>query len=219
MISKILKTKIEDYWKNLKRESPLYQKILAGDASSEEISQLIANTKFLITYTPTHLQMAINESAQVSNIPELQPYFKEHFEVEVDHDKWAEDDINLIRNMGKPVRESIVPSMRKLVDNIENIIRKDVVLYLSYILWAEYLCVVAASDLAHDCESKCQIPREALSVFTKHAELDQEHCGDDSIILDSITENYPHYSAKLVDVLDQTCHIYSDIWKEIAKAA
>jgi len=92
---------------------------------------------------------------------------------EAGHDKWAEADLLTLN--ADPGDRGVQPSIRELVDYIHNIIDREPILYLAYILFAEYLTVSVGPKWLHLLEEKCKVSSGAMSVVAKHIELDKFH--------------------------------------------
>ncbi len=92
-------------------------------------------------------------------------------------------------------------------------------LYLAYILFAEYLTVKLGPEWVAALDGRCGVPASALTVATKHIELDQHHVqeGCDEIdalavdpalpgpLLEMLHESMRHFSAFCDDLYDDAC--------------
>jgi hypothetical protein len=217
-VGQYLKLLIEKKYSSLKLENLFFQKLQMGGVTPGEVAVLLKGTQYLILHTPLHLQLALELAPlQLSgeSAGPLIAYFEEHLQEEQGHDKWAEADLAFMKeNFGLKNRD--VPlSMKNLVAFIENTLVKDVRLYLPYILFAEYFAVVAVPESAQLLVEKCQIPAEAVSVFTKHALLDIEHAREDVHLIDLVARQDPFFAEKCEQVILSAFSHYENFLSEI----
>lgn len=216
--TKGLKSEIESFWQCLKETNLFYRKIFDGQITGNQVGRLLSSTRYLIHQTPKHLVMAVERARSHRSLSTLlQKYFEEHTQVDFDHDRWAKEGLEELQKICSCVDDSVSPKMIAFVENIEDLINKDVALYLPYILWVEYLCVAGAWDLADDLRNYCNIPAHVLAVFTKRADRDRQHAADDLGIIDRVVEADPSYGPKFLHVIKHTGKLYSEFWEEISR--
>jgi len=171
-----MKARVETYWSHLKANEPYNKAIMEGRATQSMVTHFLVNIHYLIQHTPIHLDLAIRE-ADKRKLTKLKAFFQNKKREEVGHDKWAENDLAIInqKHILQSQGNSIDPSMKQLIAHIETIITTDPYLYLSYIFFAEYLCVICGPETTEGLEKKCGFPPKSMTVVENHAELDKDH--------------------------------------------
>jgi hypothetical protein len=103
-------------------------------------------------------------------------HYEEKRVEELGHEKWADGDIaNLTDGVLSPARADVVPAVHELVRFLTETIDEDPPLYLSYILFVEYLTVLLGPEWLLLLEQRCGIPRSSMTVIGNHVEADQGH--------------------------------------------
>jgi hypothetical protein len=111
-------------------------------------------------------------------------------------------------------------SIRDLVTFLATTIDRDPVLYLSYILFAEYLIVLLGPEWLRMLEERCGIPRSSMTVIGNHIELDREHVEEaldqiDALVSDPhklpsmravLLETFAYFDRFCADVTDEVAH-------------
>lgn len=217
-LSHHLVKQIEDYFEELKNTHPFYLKLQRGEIGPLHLSKLLASTRYLLTQTPIHLKMALEQSKALEHFPGLAPYFEHHISEEVGHDAWATEDIERLKQLpGAILDERVQPAMVDLVRYVRDVVATDPVLFVPYILFAEYLAVIAVPHSVKQLETYCNVPASVLTVFTRHAELDQEHAVEDSKIIDDVVAVAPVYRFPMERVLANSCDHYSHFLAQVAQ--
>ncbi len=184
-----LKARVEQYWKHLRINEPYNKAILEGRATPEMVTRFLVNVHYLIQHTPIHLDLAIRESEK-RKLSKLKAFFENKKREEVGHDKWAEDDLAVVnkKRQLKTQDATVDPTMKHLISHIELIIATDPYLYLSYIFFAEYLCVICGPETTEALETKCGFPPKSMTVVENHAELDKDHVHEWEAIMKDIVD-------------------------------
>lgn len=219
-VSTELKKQIDVFFEDLKKSHPFFEKIVQGRTRPEDLSKLLVGTRYLLTQTPVHLKLALQQAREMENeFPGISRYFEHHLAEEVGHDQWATDDLTRIRNLSdrKSIDLTVAPSMVGLVRYVRNIVSTDPVLFIPYILFAEYLAVIAVPYTVESLEKYCGISRDVMSVFTRHAELDVEHASEDCRIIDDVIEKAPAYRFALKNVMSNSATMYAAFLREISE--
>jgi hypothetical protein len=203
-----MKKKVEEYWDYLYQKDPYNRSILEGTVKPEMISFFLANIHYLVQHTPIHLKkaMAIAESRGDKKLKE---YFALKMKEESGHDKWAEADLEkLSRQHERAVRgQCIDPSMVRLIKHIESLIERDPHLYLAYIFFAEYLCVIYGPDITQALERTCGYPARSMTVIENHAALDKEHVHEWETVLPGLVGE-SRYREVFLKTVDETITIH-----------
>ena len=220
MISKHLIADIESFLSDLRRKNRFFLRLALGEVGPRNVAALLYGTRHLLLHTPIHLQIAVDHTRALSNeLPQLLPYFHHHLDEEVGHDQWAVDDMRQLQTISSTsLPERVSPAMLQLVDYTRSLVETDPVLYVPYILFAEYLSVIAVPEVVGLLETRCGIPARVMSVFTKHAELDKEHSKQDCAILDQIVGVSPLYEHSMRNVVRYSSVLYSHFLNDVSDA-
>ena len=176
-----------------------------------------ASVHYLVQHTPIHLQSAAATS-KIMSMKDHHKFFAEKIKEEEGHDKWAEEDLKIQKDLGANESSiSILPSMQALIDFNARNIKKDPDLYLPYILLAEYFTVVATPSMLEALEKNNNIPKEALSVLGNHAELDKHHIDEWE---EEVSEfiNIEKHEEKYLAVIKEANKIYDRFCNECVEA-
>lgn len=206
MIVQDLKTKIEDYAARLERDNRLLRLARAGGVSSEIITAYLSGVLFMIRHTPIHLELAARQARAVGR-EDLAGFFLHKITEERGHDQWAMQDFKeLAKLFGAAAAQPPHASMVALVGVVERAIGRQPASYLAYILLVEYLTVLIGPAWLAALEQRCGIPRHALSVVSKHVELDQQHVEDGLLSLNRLLTDAD--TAALTDLLARSIACY-----------
>src|SRR5262249_23738884 len=110
---------------------------------------------------------------------ELAQYFEQKRQEEVGHDRWADNDIVMLRGMFG-VGPTVTPatSITELLGYLRDLITDEPANYLAYILFVEYLTVLVGPEWLKLVEERCGIPMSAMTVVGNHIDLDKTHVVD-----------------------------------------
>jgi len=199
MIADALRIEIERYAARMRTTNPLFMRAAQGTLNSVHMAHYLSSIQFLISHTPVHLKRAATRAAELGD-EALSSHFLHKIAEEQGHEAWAESDVDRVSaRVREPVRHPVA-TMRALVAFIEETIDADPALYLSYILFAEYLIVLMGPEWLELLEQRCGMPRTSMTVIDNHAELDRAHTEE---ALDQIDElvGDPRKLAPMRDVL------------------
>jgi hypothetical protein len=135
---------------------------------------------YLVRHTPFHLSLARDSAEQWGDL-ELRRFFQHKLGEEHGHDQWAESDLKEMgAHFGSSVGATREPcrAILALVRDLERAIRVAPASYLAYILFAEYITVLMGPVWVDALREHCGVPADALSVVSRHAELDREHVAE-----------------------------------------
>lgn len=198
-----MKRKVEAYWASMKEQSPFQQALSKGSLTPQWVQGFLVNVHYLVQHTPAHLHLAIL-MAEHRNETALRDFFVVKYEEELGHDEWAKADLSKLK-VQLPQDFStaeIDPAMIQLVNSIESLIERDPFLYLPYIFFAEYLCVIAGPEMSTNIVEKCGYPPGSLSIVENHAELDIEHVDEWEEVIHDLVDT-DQYAATFMTVLDE----------------
>lgn len=186
MIAAALKRDIERYAAGMHRTNPLYVGAATGRLTPEVVAYYLSNVRHLVQHTPLHLERA-RRRARALGRDDLAAHFAEKLVEEHGHDRWADQDLALLRErFGGEAVGALAPALLTQLRWIEALIDRDPALYLAYILFAEYLIVLMGPTWLALIEERCGIPRRMFSVIGNHAELDAEHADEGLDAIDAM---------------------------------
>ncbi len=174
MIATALRAEIDAYAQRMRKRNPLFVKAEDGTLGLDSIAFYLQNIRELLRYTPRHLAKARAAAAAIGD-HDLAAHYRHKLGEEVGHDQWADDDLTSLNANVQASHAEIGVSMRELIQWIEGIIEEDPTLYLSHILFTEYLIVLLGPEWLALLEARCQVPQSSMSVIGKHADLDRHH--------------------------------------------
>ena len=128
----------------------------------------------------SELSLARDSAEQWGDL-ELRRFFQHKLGEEHGHDQWAESDLKEMgAHFGSSVGATREPcrAILALVRDLERAIRVAPASYLAYILFAEYITVLMGPVWVDALREHCGVPADALSVVSRHAELDREHVAE-----------------------------------------
>jgi len=214
MIAAALHAELERYASTMRHANPLFYKAADGTMTPECISRYLANVHYLIRYTPTYLVRA-REAAKARGDLALARHYQERLGEEVDHDKWAEQDLERIAaQVPTTLVRDVMPAWQELVAYLASIIDEDPVLYLSYILFAEQLIAALGPEWLLLLEERCGIPRSSMSVIANHAELDRDHVSDALARIDDLVGD-PRKLPRMRQVLLESLRYFDRFCAEV----
>jgi hypothetical protein len=174
MIASTLRVELERYAAQMRVSNPLFFKAADGSLTSACMTLYLANVRHLVLHTPIHLTRAASRARELGD-PALAEHYENKRGEEHGHDAWADRDIERMSMMSSRGSQDVLSPFCDLVEFIGNVIDEDPALYLSYILFAEYLIVLLGSEWLALLEERCGIPRTSMTVVGNHIELDRDH--------------------------------------------
>ncbi len=189
MIAEALKLEVEAHVARTRADNRLFRMAQEGRVTAEILARYLSSVRYSISQTPPMLQRA-KRSALAHGQRELAEHFAHKLGEEVGHDLWAERDIEVLashraaRFEGRPEAAILA-----LYDYLEPAVDREPLLYLGYMLWAEYFTVLAGSEFARAVVERCDLPADAISCVARHAELDREHTSEGLEAIDRLVED------------------------------
>jgi hypothetical protein len=175
MIADILRLDIERYAVEVRAKNPLFTRAAAGTLTPWHIATYLENIRYLVRHTPRHLVVSRDRAHEVGD-EKLAAHYERRLREEVGHDLWAEQDLATLRSgLPAPPSGRVLASMLELVGYIGGRILERPALHLAYILFAEYLTVIIGPDWLRLLEERCGVEQSAMTVVSKHVELDRSH--------------------------------------------
>lgn len=216
MIGDTLRVQVEDYAAQLGARNPLYGLASSGQLSREHVTLYLGNLRALVAHTPVHLARALH-AARLRGDEPLAAHFEERIREEEGHEEWAVQDLAAVSRSAKNARTDVLPAMRSLLNFIESTIDEDPTLYLAYILFAEYITVLAGPAFLRILDERCGIPPTAMTVVAKHAELDVHHVQEALDKIDDLVAA-PEKLPMLRRVLAQSIQSFEAFCADVARA-
>ncbi len=213
MISDMLKVDIEAYAERM-RYSEIYKRARSGELSPRAVAAYVASLRLLIERTHTHLCLAHERSRELGRT-DLATFFEQRASEERGHEKWADNDLveleMVFATKFSPDRSrSIVALLGYLRETIE----REPVLFLAYMILAEYVTVLLGSEWMTMLQDRCKVPTSAMTVVGNHVELDRAHVLDNFRELDSLV-NDERYLAPLRNTLSTSMRYFDSFFSEI----
>jgi hypothetical protein len=135
---------------------------------------------------------------------ELARHYHAKYEEELGHEAWAQNDLRALSESfnldGEP---RVLETVRSLVEHLENQVEEDPTLYLTYIVFTEYVTVLLGPELLKMCEERCGIARSSLTVVDHHVHLDIEHAEEQLQHIDEVVDD-PRYLEPIRNALRTT---------------
>jgi pyrroloquinoline quinone (PQQ) biosynthesis protein C len=194
-LARALAKEIETYAERLRRTHPLIATARSGAFPPEGVATYLVNARYMVSQTPRHMSVAAARSLELGK-PDLAAFFLRKRREELGHDRWADDDLAVIRNtFGVVPEEQPSRHIRDMLHSIGRIVELEPSRYLAYTLFVEYLTVLLGPVWTGALTQNCAIPSEGLSVVTRHVELDVSHVEDELRELDALLtlDNRVHY--------------------------
>jgi len=215
MIGEALRAQVAAYAASVPANNPLFVKAEMGALNARHISRYLASVHFLVRHTPIHLDRARKRAAELGDAA-LDDHFAKKSVDEAGHDLWAARDLERIREQlsAAEAQPDVARSMKDYVRHIEDVIDEDPVLYLAYILFAEYLVVIVGPSWLALLEERCGIPRTSMTVVGNHAELDREHVEEALEEIDDLVGD-PRKLAPMRRVVTRTIALFDAFCAEV----
>jgi pyrroloquinoline quinone (PQQ) biosynthesis protein C len=201
----------------LNRDNRLLALARQGKVTAEIVVAYLSGVLFMVRQTPVHLALAARRARETGR-EDLAGFFARKIAEEQGHDRWALDDFEeLGRLFGTAAAQHPDASMIALAELLAGAIQRAPASYLAYILFTEHLTVLLGPVWLTALEERCGIPRRALSVVAKHAELDREHVQEalrelDALLTDADVPGLDH-------VLARASAQYDDFYARLADLA
>ena len=217
MIADALRLEIEAHAERVRQRNPFLLKAAAGQVSPVEVERYLVTLHYMIARTHPNLVRA-RERAREAGLVALEGYYAEKLREETGHDRWAEHDLEVLRrSSGATGRCEPVPAAEELDAFLSATIDRDPVLYLAYVLWAEYFTVLAGGELAQHLVGACDIAPEALTCLVKHVELDKDHTEENLDVLDALVAD-PQMLDPLRQVLLESMGLFDRLCAQVVEA-
>jgi len=187
-VSEVLRGDIEEFVNELRQTNRLLASARLGTLSLDAIGRYLRSIHYLLRHTPVHLSLAEEEARHRGHL-ELADYFARKSAEEVGHDQWAEADMAaLSKRFGVTLPADPCATIVTTVKANANTILENPLLYLVYILFAEYSIVLIGPEWIGALEKHCGVPASMMTAVGNHAELDKEHVVEGSADIDAFLD-------------------------------
>ena len=204
MIANALRVEIERYAAGMKSSNPLFRKAADGTFSSEYMVRYLTNVRHLVWYAQRCLDRA-REQALAAGDVQLANFYQHKLGEELGHETWADRDLERVTGASRaPLSPRNSASASDLVMYLEQTIDEDPALYLSYMLFSEYLVVLLGPEWLRMLEERCGFPRSSMTMIGNHIELDREHVQEALDEIDDLVGDpakLPRMRGVLVEIL------------------
>lgn len=139
------------------------------------VHDYLTTIQYLIRFTSTCLERAVVR-CQGDDDAQLRALFAVKIPEEVGHEVWASNDIQILRKhfgLAEPGR--VLPGAEELAETFKEALESEPVAYLLYAVLTEYMTGCLGLATVEALSERCGIPREALTVLERHADLDAAH--------------------------------------------
>jgi pyrroloquinoline quinone (PQQ) biosynthesis protein C len=216
-ISELLKAEIDEYAAELRRSNRLLALAQSGAVTPAMLGEYFAGVTYMINRTVPHLRLA-RDIASSRGAAALATYFERKIREEAGHEKWAHADLeHLGAHYGASLSREASPAIVSLAAAIEEIIRSEPHAYLAYTFFTEYFTVTLGPEWVDALEVRCGVPREGMTVQTRHIELDRKHVAEGAAEIDELVDDR-HIDA-LRAMLERSMRHYSVFWDVICDRA
>jgi hypothetical protein len=217
MITDTLKTDIEAYAEHM-RQSSLLQLARQGKVRPDTVAAYLGSILHLIRHTPIYLELARERAAALGE-HELAAFYAHKALEETGHDEWARNDVaNVERTFCVAAPAGPLPAVTSLIAYLREAIEDDPARYLAYILFAEYFTVLVGPDWLAALHGACGVPTSAVTVVSRHVQLDQLHVAAGLAEIDALVRD-PKRLTPLRETLHQSMHYFAGFCDELAGLA
>jgi hypothetical protein len=212
MIADALRVAIEAYAARADNTNALLQYAARGRLTPAMLSKYLLHAQHFVAASPRLLARVRERALEVGN-EALAEYFADKLGEEEGHDQWAAQDRRRLEDrFGAPAAADLSPAISAYLTFIEEIIERDPVLFLAYLLFAEYHIVLIGPKWLALVEERCNIPSSMLSIVGKHVELDKAHCVQGFDVVDRLVSDPALLGpmravvARSIDLFEGFCH-------------
>lgn len=190
MIASSIRRDILAYAERIRFTNLFMVRAAEGKLPYEAVARYLASLRFMLSRTPDHLERS-RSIAEARGAEKLAAYFAQKLVEEVGHDAWAMADIAVFSRESKLSTQTShpVPSIFALAAYLEELIEEDPRLYVTYILWAEFITALLGTELVNHLVGRCGVSENALTAVTNHVDLDEGHAEDGLLELDDLVDD------------------------------
>lgn len=214
MIASSIRQEILDYAERTRVSNAFMLRAAEGRLPGDAVARYLASLRYMLEWTPTHLQRSFS-IAEERGAEKLAAYFAQKLREEQGHDAWAASDVRaLVQQFKLQERPAPVPSMVELARYLGHLIERDPRLYLTYILWAEFITAQLGTELVGYLEQRCGVARGSLSAVVKHVELDGDHADSGFYEVDALVED-PDFLPRMRETMVQFTQMFEQACREM----
>ena len=206
---------IDAYYRELKTRNSFFVATLTGTLTPQQLATYIFNLKYTVAQTIPQCKIGAIRSKEMG-FAKLHDYFKLKINEEAGHDKWAQEDLENLRNVYQiDIKMNLCKPMIDLVAHNHNIVQKDPRLYLVYMLFAEYFTVHAGPEFLKGIEQACGIPKKHISVLAKHVALDSEHVAEWKHVVEECKVDFTTLHDQAISTFLDVMKLYGNFWEYV----
>jgi hypothetical protein len=185
-----------------------------GRLTADKVGYYLSNLRLLLQQSSVHLERARARALALGN-HELAEHFATKWAEEHGHDRWAENDLQHLKQERDIVATGEYASaLLGLLHFLEQTIERDPATYLAHILFAEYLITVKGPEWLALIEERCGIPVSAMTAVSNHAELDKEHASEGLEAIDRFVPDPARLDA-MRDVLHRVIALFDEFSNQV----
>jgi hypothetical protein len=212
MIADALRVAIEAYAARADTTNALLRYAARGRLTPAMLSRYLHDAQHFVAATPRLLARARDRARELGD-EALAVHFATKLGEEDGHDQWAAEDRNRLNDRyGVSTAAETSPAIVAYLTYLEEIIERDPVLYLAYLLFGEYHIVLIGPRWLALVEERCHIPASMLSIIGNHVELDKEHAVEGFDAVDRLVSDPALLGpmraviARSIDLFEGFCH-------------
>lgn len=211
-----LKSQTEEFYARLKANNGFYRSVLHGEVKVDTVAYFIESIRYLVSYTPKHLVLALKE-AEKRGLKDLADFYRIKLKEETGHDQWAKDDLKAIERLAPQAKkpQAVAPAIHDTIRRNEALIKKDPYHYLVHIFFAEYFTVCDGPDFMAAL-NKLGIKPHMVSVVDNHVSLDVEHVQEWEETIGKLVDPKT-YGKKFVDLLNESFEVYERFCQDLER--
>ena len=183
-----------------------FSKVETNQFELDGFNLYLSNLAWMFSKNFETIQLSM-QCASYGQLHELAHFYKEKQTEEQGHDVWALNDLRA-RGIEDPetfVAQNIKPQSRRLIEDIQEQVRKHPIAMLSYMFFLEYFTIQVGRELFAKLQRNLGIRSDQYTSILNHVELDQAHTQEDLEMIERFCKT-PEDEQVLLHVLDQTAH-------------
>lgn len=218
MIADALRLEIEAHAQRGRMGNPLFVHAAAGTMTPAAVGRYLVALHYMVERTPPNIARA-RDRARAAGLEALADYYAKKFLEEDGHQLWSAADLEVFREtFGIPIEPTPVPAIVELADYLRELIDREPVLYVPYLLFVEYITVLTGGELVRLLVERCGVPAEALTCASNHVELDQEHTDEGLDVIDALVDD-PRMLEPLRRVLRKSMDLFDRASEQMVGSA
>jgi hypothetical protein len=173
-----LKSDIDRYAAVMQQQNALFMGAADGRLTADKVGYYMSNLRLLLQQSVLHLERARRRALALGE-HDLAEHFAAKWAEEQGHDRWAENDLQHLKEEQQVVPSSEYASgLLGLLQFLQQTIDRDPAMYLAHMLFAEYLIASKGPEWLALIEERCGISIRLMTAVSNHVELDKDHADE-----------------------------------------